>query len=186
MNSTIKLFAGRDADFYLKSYMDEKLKEIENWNEEFFLNDGLIKKQLVSFISTKTLPVILVDFPNYRVKLEKLPGRRGAAMDEVAMYYVPFTGNINLLQLKPSTFSFNIDSVKASGTEIMYYVFAEGVSDDNVKKEFRDFETRFNKSLDLINNSISNYNEYLILNANTIVESRGSEIRRRRNRESNL
>ena len=187
MANKIRLFAGTDAGSYLSAILGKYVKEIRNFRNEWYHEDGLTDR-VSEFSKKRLISPIEADFSAYEVKLERvqITGRYSAQLVDVAQYFVPVKGDIDMLQLKPSTFGFDIDTVENNGKGIVYHIIAESKTNEEVKAIFKSFEQKFNKSLALINETIEEYNRVLPIELQSTVENMSAEYMRRKGRESEL
>lgn len=82
------------------------------------------------------------------------------AADQVRIH-VPYTGDRELLQLRPSTYSLNPPRASTSATEIVHTVTAPGLTTEQVTGSFAHFQAAMTQHVEATNRDVRRHNQQL-------------------------
>ncbi len=163
------------AKFDLGAVLEAQTKKIE---EEVLADSSVVnlkdeEKYIQNLVEEKSIARVVLDPSKIKVDLTKamIPAKyfpssfgvdRGEEYEKkIAVFSVPFSGDKELLESKPSTFMLWSEEVSVEDNCIVFEIIVFSDDADSLKKERDDIVGKIQQRLDNINQQVDGYNETL-------------------------
>ncbi|MCB7160041.1 MULTISPECIES: hypothetical protein [Bacillus subtilis group] len=115
-----------------------------------------------------------------------LPGVFGATKQEVVLFYIPVYGDIELLKIQPSTYTFSPPRAAIKQNELIYKVILFNRSGEYALQQLNIFKTDVNQMMNNLNKDIIEYNEKVANKIRNVFLARKNKILERHNLAASL
>lgn len=178
---------------YSRGLFRELEDEINREDENYILNVG--QEKYIEYLSDKyklkpieileegiTQEVVEESVSNQHMTMSPLSrGVSGVSKQEAVLFYFPVSGDIDLLKIQPSTFTFSPPRAAIKENELIHKVILFNRGSEYALQQLNIFKTDINQMITYLNTDIIQYNETVVSKIRNLFIARKNKILKRQN-----